>query len=170
MLARVSAFLSRVELRRRATLGADVVVLGRIWVHGDGRAIVGARTILDGRAVPIELHCAKGALLQLGDDVVVEGGASIEARRSVIIGARCRVRAYAKIIDNHFHQVRGDRFVEPESTPVVVEDEIEIGRRAILLPGAHVGRGATVCAGAVVTRRIPPGAFARGVPAVIRSA
>ena len=170
MLARVSAYLSRVELRWRATLGPDVVVLGRIWVRGDGRAIVGARTILDGRAVPIELNCAAGAVLQLGEDVIVEGGASIEARRSVTIGARSRVRAYAKVIDNHFHLVRGDRLVEPESTPVVIEEDVELGRRSIILPGAYVGRGATVAPAAVVTRRVPPGAFARGVPAVIRSA
>ena len=170
MLGRVSAYLSRVELRCRATLGPDVVVLGRIWVRGEGRAVIGARTVLDGRALPIELNCAAGAVLRLGEDVIVEGGASIEARRSVTIGAGSRVRAYAKVIDNHFHLVRGDRLVEPESTPVVVEEDVELGRRCIVLPGAHIGRGATVAAGAVVTRRIPAGAFARGVPAVVRSA
>ena len=170
MLRSLRALASRLELRLHATLGPDVVVMGRIWLRGGGEIIVGARTILDGRSNPIELNCAEGAVLRIGEDVIVEGGCSIEARRSVTIGSGARLRAFAKIIDNHFHQVRGDRHSAPDSAPVVIEEDVEIGRRAIVLPGAHIGRGATLCAGAVVTRRIPPGAFARGVPAVVRSA
>ena len=42
-----------------------------------------------------------------------------------------------------------------------------IGRRAIILQGVHIGTGAVVGAGAVVTKDIPPYAVVAGCPAKI---
>lgn len=50
---------------------------------------------------------------------------------------------------------------------VVIGDDVWIGARAILLPGVHIGSGAVVAAGAVVTRDVPPGAIVGGNPARI---
>ncbi len=50
-----------------------------------------------------------------------------------------------------------------------IEDDVWLGARVTVLDGVTIGRGAVVGAGAVVTRDIPPGAVALGVPArVIR--
>jgi acetyltransferase-like isoleucine patch superfamily enzyme len=49
--------------------------------------------------------------------------------------------------------------------PVVLEDGCDVGVGAILLPGAHVGKGAQVGAGAVVTGAVEPYAIVAGVPA-----
>ncbi len=48
---------------------------------------------------------------------------------------------------------------------VIIEDDVWIGRRAILLHGVTVGRGSIVAAGAVVNRSVPPYAVVGGVPA-----
>ena len=40
-----------------------------------------------------------------------------------------------------------------------------IGSNATILPGLNIGRGALIGAGAVVTRDVPDGAVAAGVPA-----
>jgi len=51
----------------------------------------------------------------------------------------------------------------------VIEDNVWIGTRAILLKGVHVGSGSVIGAGAVETRNVPPAAVVVGVPArVIR--
>jgi carbonic anhydrase/acetyltransferase-like protein (isoleucine patch superfamily) len=52
----------------------------------------------------------------------------------------------------------------------ILEDECLVGSDAVVLHHAVVGSGATVGAGAVVTRqmRIPAGALAIGIPAVVR--
>ena len=48
---------------------------------------------------------------------------------------------------------------------VVIGDDVWIGARAVILPGVCIGHGCVVGAGAVVTRSLPDGAIAAGVPA-----
>jgi len=51
--------------------------------------------------------------------------------------------------------------------PIIVEDYAWIGAGAIVLDGVRIGKGAVVGAGAVVTRDIPDGGIAFGVPAQV---
>jgi len=53
--------------------------------------------------------------------------------------------------------------------PVVIEDDVWIGCRSIILKGVRIGRGAVIAAGSVVTKDIPAGAIAGGVPARVLS-
>ena len=52
--------------------------------------------------------------------------------------------------------------------PVIIEDDVWIGTKAIVLPGVHIGKGAIIGAGAVVTKNVPPYAIAVGNPAVVK--
>jgi maltose O-acetyltransferase len=52
-----------------------------------------------------------------------------------------------------------------EGKPVVIEDNVWIGTRALIMPGVTLGRGCVVSAGAVVMRDVPPLAVVFGVPA-----
>lgn len=45
---------------------------------------------------------------------------------------------------------------------ITVGDDVWIGQRATILSGVHIGQGAVVAAGAVVTKDIPPYAVAGG--------
>lgn len=48
---------------------------------------------------------------------------------------------------------------------VTIEDEVFIGSGAVLVEKVRIGRGAVIGAGAVVTKDVPPGVTAVGVPA-----
>jgi len=49
--------------------------------------------------------------------------------------------------------------------PVIIEDNVWIGSRVIILPGSIIGEGAIIQAGSVVASKIPPLAIAGGHPA-----
>jgi len=119
--------------------------------------------VLDASRAPIELHAEAGAEIVIGDDVRIEGGASLEAVKSIIVGRGARLRAWCKVIDNHFH-IPSDRTARPPSAPVVIGEEADVGERAIVLPGAQLGPGVWLDAGVVIARRVPAGMLLAGSP------
>lgn len=50
---------------------------------------------------------------------------------------------------------------------IQVDDDVWIGYNATIMSGVHIGQGAIVAAGAVVTKDVPPYAIVGGVPAKI---
>ncbi|MBX9792186.1 MAG: hypothetical protein K2Y37_24960 [Pirellulales bacterium] len=54
-----------------------------------------------------------------------------------------------------------------EMKPVVVEDDVWIGRGAIVMHGLTIGEGAIVAAGALVTRNVEPYTIVGGSPAQV---
>lgn len=50
---------------------------------------------------------------------------------------------------------------------IVVDDDVWIGYGATILSGVHIGQGAIIAAGAVVTKDVPPYAIMGGVPAKV---
>lgn len=50
---------------------------------------------------------------------------------------------------------------------ITVDDDVWIGYSATILSGVHIGQGAVIAAGAVVTRDVPPYAIVGGVPAKV---
>lgn len=138
---------------RRVELGENVDIEGRVWIPGKGRVQIGRGVRLRGRRAPIELRAHEGAEIRLGDGVVIESGASIEATELVEIGARASIGAFSKIIDNNYHQTVGNRDERPPPVAIHVGEDAAIGPRAILLPGARVGARAVVAAGQVLSCR-----------------
>lgn len=63
------------------------------------------------------------------------------------------------------HDVDDPNFAEVEGD-VVIEDYVVIGTRVTILPGVHLGKGAVVASGAVVTKDVEPYTVVGGVPAV----
>lgn len=50
---------------------------------------------------------------------------------------------------------------------VLIDNDVWIGSRAMVMGGVHIGNGAVVGAGAIVTKDVPPYAIVAGVPAKI---
>jgi acetyltransferase-like isoleucine patch superfamily enzyme len=133
------------------------------------RKVVGIRL---GRHAGVHLGCH---IWCYGPNQVRRSGSSIGAhsrinrdccldvRGPVVIGENVSVSPEVVILTAS-HGVDDVDFAV-EERPVVIEDHVWIGTRAMILPGVTLGRGSVVAAGAVVTRDVEPLTVVAGVPA-----
>ncbi len=54
-----------------------------------------------------------------------------------------------------------------ESLPIIIGNDVWIGSRVIIMDNVHIGHGAVIAAGAVVTKDVPPYAIVAGIPAKV---
>jgi maltose O-acetyltransferase len=159
---------AQVRIRGKARLPLSVRLTGRIHLRGGGEVEFGQGVTLLGDVVPIEFVSHKSARISIGDHTFINYGSSISAYEHVKIGCHCLLGHHTLILDRNEHGVE-QREVVPPSAPVVIEDHVWIGSRAIILPGIFVGHHSVVGAGSVVTKDIPANCLAVGNPArVIR--
>jgi acetyltransferase-like isoleucine patch superfamily enzyme len=151
-------------LRRCDQVGPWPRLFGRVLVRNHGRIIIGERLLLFGTTVRAELVTAPGGVLEIGDRVFINYGVSISAHTHVKIGNRCQIGNYTLILDNDYHQT-GDKTMPGQARPIILEDDVWLGARVIVLKGVTIGQGAVIGAGSVVTRDIPPRSVAVGQPA-----
>lgn len=50
---------------------------------------------------------------------------------------------------------------------VIIEDYVWIASRVTIMPGVHIGRGAVIAAGSIVTKDVPAMAIVAGMPAKV---
>lgn len=65
------------------------------------------------------------------------------------------------------HTIDPKRRRDTESKPIHIFKNVWIGAGATVMPGVTIGENAIIAAGSVVTKDIPPGVIAAGVPAKI---
>lgn len=102
--------------------------------------------------------------VSIGEDTILGDHAFLDGRAPLKIGNHVAFASSVMIYNSH-HDVDDPEFKAIQK-PVVIEDYVFVGPRAIILPGVTIGRGAVVAAGAVVTRDVEPFTVVGGVPAV----
>jgi acetyltransferase-like isoleucine patch superfamily enzyme len=138
---------AHVTPRRRARIGPGVALSPNVSFRNGERIEIGARA-------RIGEHCS----LWAGDNGgrIVIGEDALFAPRVYITAANYRYEAGSPV----WRQPR----VEED---VVIGADVWLGVSVIVLPGVTIGDGCVVAAGSVVTKDLPPGAVAAGVPARI---
>lgn len=154
---------------RHATRVGTARLWGRAHILNQGTMLIGDHTRFDGRSVRLDISCSSGATLSIGDGTYINYGSNISATERVTIGNNCAIGQYAIIMDNDYHDL-GERWKMGEPAPIVIEDDVWLGARVIVLRGAHIGRGSVIGANSVVKGCIPAYTLAAGMPArIIRS-
>ena len=103
--------------------------------------------------------------IEIGSDTIIGDHAFLDGRASLKIGNHVDVASNVMIFNSE-HDLESEEF-KARTEPVVINEYVFIGPRAIILPGVTVGRGAVVGAGAVVTKDVPEFAIVGGVPAKV---
>jgi acetyltransferase-like isoleucine patch superfamily enzyme len=155
---------AQLRLRGQAGVPFSVRLRGRAQVSGDGKVLLGESVSLCGTVVPIELVTYASGRIEIGNHTFINYGSSIAARVSVKIGSHCHLGHYTFVMDNDQHDVMR-HWELPKSEPVVIEDYVWIGSKAVILPGVRIGSHAVVGAGSIVTKDVPPRSVVAGNPA-----
>lgn len=104
--------------------------------------------------------------LKLGNYVIVGDNAVLDARSGITMGDNVCLGSNVSIW-TYQHDYRDPDFkCNPEHFgPVVIGNRVWIGPNTIILHNVHIGEGAVVAAGAVVTKDVPPFSVVAGIPA-----
>jgi acetyltransferase-like isoleucine patch superfamily enzyme len=132
------------------------------WIRLAGYRALGAKI---GEHTSIHRGCQFYQLCQLeiADNTVVNQQVVLDARSGLTIGRNVSISE--QVIIYTLHHDLDDPGFATTGAPLTVEDHVFIGARAIILPGVHLGQGAAVAAGAVVTKDVPPYTVVGGIPA-----
>lgn len=110
--------------------------------------------------------------LRIGDNVWIGSNVFVDGKDVTLVGDIGIGPGVMFITSQHtgiplqVPVIRTDHIIEP----IVVEQGVDIGAGAVILPGVTIGANAIVGAGAVVNRNVPPNTVVAGVPArVIRT-
>lgn len=105
---------------------------------------------------------AKGGLTMHGQ-TIINAGCHIDTRGGIEIGKNVYISSEVAIVTGD-HNVQ-DPYFKARFRKVIIEDNVFIGFRAIILGGVTIGYGSVISAGSVVTKDIPPLTIVGGVPA-----
>ena len=158
--------LSKWYLRKCSSVGGFVSVNGKPLIVNKGELHLGDEVRVWSNINRAKLFVDKGARLVVGVNSRVNG-VHISASNRVEIGDNVRLAPYTIIIDNDFHKV-DDHFSDGGARkPIIIEDDVWVTMNCMIMKGVHIGRGAVIAAGAVVTKDVPAYSVAGGVPAKV---
>lgn len=106
----------------------------------------------------------ENAELRIGSGFL-NNNSTILCYNSITLGKNVRISENVVIRDSDNHRILREGY--QVSAPIVIDDEVWICMNSIILKGVHIGKGAIVAAGSVVTKDVPSHALVGGVPAKI---
>lgn len=158
-------------LKRQITAGRNLRLRRHCRIinnQRDAAAItLGDNVIADGEFLVFADH----GKIEIGSDVFIGEGSRIWSGATIIIGDRVLISHGVSILDSSFHDLSAkkryqqcqrifiDRINEVGAIPaksIRIDDDVWIGYGASILKGVHIGRGAVVAAGAIVTKDVAP--------------
>lgn len=113
-----------------------------------------------GKECNICSHCFIENDVIVGDRVTIKNG--VQLWDGMRIGNNVFIGPNATFSNDRYPRSRNRTFTILRT---IIEDNVSIGAGAVVLPGITIGADATIAAGAVVTKNVPPGKLALGVPA-----
>lgn len=147
------------------TKNTGSIVIGSNFAMNNGMAgnIIGFN-------VPCSLVVNDGSKICIGDNVGISQ-TTLVAHSNITIGNNVKIGGGTCVYTSDFHSLNytirrtKDDGMMRKSAPVVIEDDVFIGARCLILKGVTIGRRSIIGAGSVVTKSVPSDEIWAGNPA-----
>ena len=157
-------------LARCAEHGDDISIDRVPYVVGQCRLVLGSRIRVSGKLGI--LGCMRSVpTLTIGDGCFIGHDCAFGVARSVTIGNHVSIGTGTYISDTmgHSHRKLGvpiweDQAEESDIQPVIIDDDVHIGRDCIILRGVRIGARSVIGAGSVVRHSVPADSIVAGNP------
>ncbi len=93
--------------------------------------------------------------------IIIKGNCAIAHHLSIHTGN------HARLVGKFVTDITKSNKPKGYDHDVIIEKDVWIGAYVTILQGVHIGRGATIAAGAVVNKDVPPYSIVGGVPAKV---
>lgn len=164
-------FIYTITLRAIISLCKLYVYYVINYVYGKSVAEIGKKTNIRPTVILREAHNIKiGSNCEFNNNTILHGGkyhAKLIIGNNVLVGPNVAFYVANHNIINAGIPIKEQGYREAD---IIVEDDVWIGANSVITSGVHIGKGAVIGAGSVVTRDIPAFVIAAGTPAhVIKS-
>lgn len=166
--------------------GLNLSICNKIYIRGRGKIVIGDNfKFTSGDNVNPICRNLRGAFYVPEKDAVIEIGNNV-GMSSACLWSRSMIRIEDNVLiggdciimdnDAHSHNYIERRMGNPPingvgkdvpSSPVIIEKDVWIGARCIILKGVHIGARSIIAAGSVVVKDIPSDVIAGGNPCVV---
>ena len=155
---------ARLNNALKGAVHSSVVILNTPELHGTKNISLGKNLYL---YKDLYFETQESGRIDIGNDVVLSRGVHLVAFSSITLEDGVMIGEYASLRDaNHRIVSEGSmRHSGHEGKAIIVRRNAWLGRGVTVLGGVTIGEGAVIGANAVVTKDIPAGAVAVGVPA-----
>jgi acetyltransferase-like isoleucine patch superfamily enzyme len=144
------------------------------WITGKGDIVIGDNVTLDGKSnIAFAARFSDHPTLQIGDYTGIGHNCFFTVGKLISIGRNCLLSGDVTIMDSNAHDTdpaarSAHKPPKPEDVrPVIIRDEVWIGRHCIIFPGVKIGECSVISAGSVVRTHVPPYSVVAGNPAKV---
>jgi len=153
------------------SLGAHIFLGDGVTIYGradDEKVTLGDEVYINKDTI---IESGHGGSLSIGDRTTVQPRCQFSAYKGEIrIGADVQIAPNCAFYPYN-HGMLLDKTMKEQPLfsqgGIDIEDDVWLGVGVIVLDGVHIGQGAIIGAGSVVSRDIPAGMIAAGVPAKV---
>lgn len=161
----------RLRFASNIRLGAGSYIDENVYIHACPNGVeIGSNTYVMHGAI-LHVYNFRGiphSGIRIGSESLLGEYTVIRGQGGVSIGDRVYTSPMTQLLAvNHVFEDPKRPFVEQGITAqgIIIEDDVWLGANAVVTDGVHIGKGAVVAAGAVVTEDVPAHSVVGGVPA-----